>query len=522
MSKAILAARKLSKSFGTNQVLSDIEFEVHPGAAVALCGENGAGKSTLIKLMTGLYQPSSGHIEFCSEKVNWRTPSEGIDAGVAVVHQEFSTMSALSVAENIFIEALPRTRWGLIDRKKLRVQTVNLLDSLEIQLDPDQIVAQLSVAQSQMVEIAKALRTSAKVLILDEPSAVLSQLETQHLFKIINALRLKGLAIVYVSHRLDEIFEICTDIAVIKDGVVTSAGPIADYDQQKIIAAMVGRELGDMFPPKASIERLSEVVLELQQLRNNSFDQAVDLSLYRGEILGIAGLVGSGRTELAQSIYGARAATGRVLLEGRELGKRTPSKCLSAGIAMLTEGRKTDGLFAQSSVAHNYISSTISKGASDFNIATDLAAQRSATVVAQFNVVVDDLGLPISHLSGGNQQKILLGRLLENQPKVLILDEPTRGVDVGAKAEIYRHLRALANSGLAILVISSELIEIVGLCDRVCVMRDGAIAAQLQADEISEDNIMSVAAADDSEQQPLDIEVQCVNVKSISSTQAPI
>ena len=186
MSKAILAARKLSKSFGTNQVLSDIEFEVHPGAAVALCGENGAGKSTLIKLMTGLYQPSSGHIEFCSEKVNWRTPSEGIDAGVAVVHQEFSTMSALSVAENIFIEALPRTRWGLIDRKKLRVQTVNLLDSLEIQLDPDQIVAQLSVAQSQMVEIAKALRTSAKVLILDEPSAVLSQLETQHLFKIIN------------------------------------------------------------------------------------------------------------------------------------------------------------------------------------------------------------------------------------------------------------------------------------------------------------------------------------------------
>jgi len=499
MSKAILAARKLSKSFGPNQVLSDIEFEVHPGTAVALCGENGAGKSTLIKLMTGVYQPSCGHIEFCEQPVNWRTPSEGIRAGVAVVHQEFSTLSALSVAENIFLEALPRNWLGLIDRKKLRADTLNLLASLEIQLDPEQIVGELSVAQAQMVEIAKALRTSAKVLILDEPSAVLSQPETQHLFKIINSLRSKGLAVVYVSHRLDEIFEICTDIAVIKDGVVTSAGAIDNYDHQKIIAAMVGRELGEMFPDKAA-KPIDEVVLELRQLRNNSFDHAIDLTLGRGEILGIAGLVGSGRTELAQSIYGAKAASGQVFLEGVDLHQRTPSKCLAAGIAMLTEGRKTDGLFANSCVAHNYISSTICKEASSLSIAPNLAAQRSEKVVAQFNVVVADLGLPISHLSGGNQQKILLGRLLENQPKVLILDEPTRGVDVGAKAEIYRHLRELANQGLSILVISSELIEVVGLCDRVCVMRDGEMVATLEANEISEDNIMSIAASEETPQ----------------------
>lgn len=496
MALPYLAARGLSKSFGPNEVLKGIEFEIHSGRAVALCGENGAGKSTLIKLLTGLYTPTGGHVEYEGHPAGWTDPRQSLAAGIAVVHQEFSVLGALSIAENIYLGAEPRTRLGLIDRKALKANAQALLSDLGIALDPDALVETLSVADKQMVEIAKALRSEAKVLILDEPTAVLSQNETRHLFRIITDLRKKGLGLVYVSHRLDEIFEICTDITVIKDGSVTSRGPTSDYTHDSIVAAMVGRELGDLFPAKAADPTAGEKVLEVRNLTVATGLPPANLDVHAGEIVGLAGLVGSGRTELALALYGGQAVSGDVNLAGEPMPYRDPAGSIEAGMLMLTESRKDDGLFLNSSVARNFSATTPGLGAHHAAIPPGHDERRAAVLKERRGVVVDHVGLPISALSGGNQQKVLVARLLENRPKLLILDEPTRGVDVGAKAEIYKTLRELANEGMALLAISSELIEIVGLCDRVYVMRDGEIAKELQGEEITEEAIITVAAAE--------------------------
>ena len=495
MAHPALAAKGLTKSFGSNEVLRNIDFEVNAGRTIALCGENGAGKSTLIKLMTGVYTPSAGQVLLDGDPVVFAGPKEAIAAGIAVVHQEFSTISALTVAENVFLEKEPCNRLGLVDRRALRRDCVDLLQQLRIDLDPDATLDRLSVAEAQMVEIAKALRSRARVLILDEPTAVLSHREIDHLFMILRDLREQGMGLVYVSHRLDEIFDVCTDICVLKDGDVTSSGPIDDYDHDRVVAAMVGRSLGELFPPKSGAAADKEPVLSLRGLTAEGGAPPVDLDLRPGEIAGLAGLVGSGRTELALAIFGAARGAGTVELSGTTYGKRTPGRSLAAGLAMLTEDRKANGLFPDASVAWNFAASTLGKGARALALSPRNEEERSRSVVERFSVVVDHVGQPISALSGGNQQKVLIGRLLENAPKILLLDEPTRGVDVATKAEIYRTLRALARDGVAILVISSELIEIVGLCDRVHVMRDGAFVAELHGDAITEDGIMAIAAA---------------------------
>ncbi|HEY8596199.1 MAG TPA: sugar ABC transporter ATP-binding protein [Devosiaceae bacterium] len=496
MTQALLAARDLSKNFGPNAVLRGLEFEVHEGACVALCGENGAGKSTLIKVLSGLLAPSSGHVEYLGEKRDWSGPRESLDAGIAVVHQEFSTIGALSIAENILLGAEPLTRLGLIDRKALNARAKALLDSLDIALPPKKLVDSLSVAEKQMVEIAKALRSDARVLILDEPTAVLSQNETTHLFRLIGELKARGMGLIYVSHRLDEIFQVCTDITVIKDGVVTANGPVSSFTHDSVVSAMVGRELGDMFPPKGTNSANGEHVLEVRDLVVAPGVPPATFHVDAGEILGLAGLVGSGRTELARAIYGADPGPGTVLLMGEPLVRRSPAGSIEAGLMMLTESRKDDGLFLESSVARNFTATTPGLGAHHANIPPGFEERRALAMKDRFGVVVDHVGLPISALSGGNQQKVLIARLLENRPKLVILDEPTRGVDVGAKAEIYRILRQLAHDGVAILVISSELIEVVGLCDRVYVMRHGELARELTGAEITEEAIIAVAAAE--------------------------
>ena len=502
MTTALLAVRGMSKSFGSNEVLRGIDFEIHSGQIIALCGENGAGKSTLIKLMTGLYKPSAGQVEVDGVATDFSGPKDSIAAGIAVVHQEFSTIGALTVAENIFLEKEPKTRLGLIDRKQLKADAMRLLNDLGIDLNPNTVLDRLSVAETQMVEIAKALRSQARVLILDEPTAVLSQRETEQLFRILKDLSARGLGLVYVSHRLDEIFELCSHITVIKDGAVTSAGPIAEYDHDKVVAAMVGRSLGDLFPAKAQSTTTSEPALLVQDLVAEPGKQPANIDAKPGEIVGLAGLVGSGRTELAQAIFGSNPADGEVRLAGEIFADRSPANSLAHGMAMLTESRKTDGLFPESSVAWNFAATTLGKDTNPNALASNNEEQRSVALVDKFKVVVAHVGLPISTLSGGNQQKILLGRLLENTPKILILDEPTRGVDIGAKAEIYHTLRSLADEGVAVLVISSELIEVVGLCDRVYVMRDGEIVGELLGEEISEDGIISLAAAAESDVRP--------------------
>lgn len=500
MNLPLLAARGLSKSFGPNEVLRDIEFEVHAGAGVALCGENGAGKSTLIKLLTGIYHPTSGHVEYLGEERQWSGPRASLEAGIAVVHQEFSTISALSVAENIFLEAEPRNKLGLIDRKEMNARAEQLLSDLGIDLKPRMLVEDLSVADKQMVEIAKALRSEARVLILDEPTAVLSNNETRHLFRIIADLRKRGLGIVYVSHRLDELFEVCSDITVIKDGSVTANDQISNHTHDTVVSAMVGRELGNMFPQKAnSAPDEKPVRLEISELTFMESAPPANLKVSAGEILGIAGLVGSGRTELALAIFGATPSRGSVFLDGELMEGRSPAKSIEQGLLMLTESRKDDGLFASTSVARNFTATTPGRGRHATNIPIGSEQDRAEILRSKFGVVADHVGLPISDLSGGNQQKVLVARLLENNPKVLILDEPTRGVDVGAKAEIYKILQGLADEGMAIMVISSELIEIVGLCDRALVMRDGIIADEIVGDKITEEAIIAVATEAPSE-----------------------
>jgi ABC-type sugar transport system ATPase subunit len=346
-----------------------------------------------------------------------------------------------------------------------------------------------------MVEIAKALRSEARVLILDEPTAVLSLRETDHLFGILKDLRNKGLGLVYVSHRLDEIFEICTHITVIKDGEVTTSGRVEEFNHDKVVTAMVGRSLGDMFPAKSDSRKESQTALEVQDLVVKEASPPISLNVKRGEIVGLSGLVGSGRTETALAIFGANPSQGRVVLNGKDHQNRSPAASLSSRMAMLTESRKVDGLFLESSVALNFAATTLSVERNPLALSPSGDEKRAIPLKQLYHVTADNVGMPVSRLSGGNQQKVLIGRLLESKPEVLILDEPTRGVDVGAKAEIYRSLRQIADSGVGILVISSELIEIVGLCDRVYIMRDGIIAAELKGSEISERAIISIAAA---------------------------
>ena len=494
MAHPVLAGRALCKSFGRNMVLEGVEFAVSAGQVMALCGENGAGKSTLIKMLTGLYAPTGGHVEFMGVPVAWNKPRQSLAAGIAVVHQEFSVIGALTVAENIFLGAEPRTRLGLIDRRELRRRARRLLDDLAITLAPDVLVDSLSVADKQMVEIAKALRSDAKVLILDEPTAVLSQNETAHLFGIIRGLRAKGLALIYVSHRLEEIFDICTDITVLKDGAVTAAGPVADFDHDRVVSAMVGRQLGDLFPPKGQ-RAPGRIMLEVIDFKVSSNAPPVAFHVRAGEILGLAGLVGSGRTALAEALFGSAPASGSVRLDGEPMPQRHPANSIAAGMLMLTESRQDDGLFPNSSVARNFTATSPGFGAHYGIVPAGHDDARAAVLKTRMGVVVDHVGLPISTLSGGNQQKILIARLLENRPRLLMLDEPTRGVDVGAKMEIYRTLRELADQGMALLVISSELIEVIGLCDRVHVMRDGALVEELTGTAISEQAIITVAAA---------------------------
>ena len=446
MADPVLAARGMTKLFGSNEVLRNIDFEVIAGRNIALCGENGAGKSTLIKLMTGIYTPSAGHVLLDGEPVVFAGPKEAIAAGIAVVHQEFSTISALTVAENVFLEKEPRNRLGLVDRRRLRRDCADLLQQLGIDLDPDTPLERLSVAEAQMVEIAKALRSRARVLILDEPTAVLSHREIDHLFRMLRDLRDSG-----NGARL-RLSPAGRDFRGLHRHLRSEGrrrhfrGADRGLRPRQVVAAMVGRSLGELFPPKSGPATDAAPALSLRSLKVEGSETSVDLDLRPGEIVGLSGLVGSGRTELALAIFGAARGAGAVALSGAAYRKRSPGRSLAGGLAMLTEDRKANGLFPDASVAWNFAASTLGKGARALALSPRHEEERSRSVVERFSIVVDHVGQPISALSGGNQQKVLIGRLLENAPKILLLDEPTRGVDVATKAEIYRTLRRLAET----------------------------------------------------------------------------
>ncbi len=474
----LLEVRGLEKSFPGVRALSGVSFDVSAGEVHALLGENGAGKSTLIKIVSGVYQPDAGEILIDGRATRFATPEEAKRAGVATIYQELLLFPELTVAENIFLGHAPRARGGRIDWSAMRAEAEALLASLEIDdLAADQIVGALSVGHRQRVEILRALSHDARILIMDEPTAALTESDVARLFGIVRKLKSRGVGIVYISHRLDELFEIADRVTVLRDGAYVGSRAMAETSAAELVQMMVGRRIETLFPKTAVA--IGAPVLEARDLVRRPMTRNVSLTVRAGEIVGLAGLVGSGRSELAQVLFGITPAEhGDVRLMGEAVTIGSPESARQRGIAYVPEDRGVQGLVRPMSVLHNF--SLAALGALSRLGFIDRAAERrlAEAGVKRFSVKSSSVDEIAGRLSGGNQQKIVLGKWLANNPKLLILDEPTRGIDVGAKAEIHRLMCELAADGVAILMISSELPEVLGMSDRVLVMREGRLVAE--------------------------------------------
>lgn len=490
----VIVAKHISKSFPGVLALDAVDFEAKSGEIHALLGENGSGKSTLTKLIAGVFQPDSGSLEFDGKVARWATPAAAKTAGIHVIYQELVTFGDLTVAENIFITNEPRNRWGLIDYPEMRRRAQAALKELGSNIDVTAKVKTLSVADQQMIEIAKALVGTIKVLILDEPTAVIAGKEVELLFQRLVALKARGVSIVYISHRLEEIFQIADRVTVLKDGKLVGTREIGNVDRNSLVRMMVGRELSDIFPKKKPFLKDAPIVLSTRDFSVGDRVRNANLTLHRGEILGLAGMIGSGRTELAMGIFGGMPITsGSVAVNGENYSTTTPRNSIDRGIGLLTEDRKAEGLLLLLSISANIVAPRLRDVTSGLFLSPAREREAAEVEVRNYQVAAPSVDTKVQSLSGGNQQKVLFGRWIRACDKVLILDEPTRGVDVGAKVEIYKIIRSLADRGVSILMISSELPEVVGMSDRVIVMRDGQIRGELREGQISEESIMSLA-----------------------------
>jgi ribose transport system ATP-binding protein len=488
----MIELKNISKRFPGVKALDRVDFVASAGEIHALVGENGAGKSTLIKVIAGVHRPETGTITFNGREVSWESPQQTRAAGINVIYQEFNLFPELTVANNIFMAQEPLARFRIIDQRRLEARAAELMERLGIDIDPGGKVKFLSVAEQQMIEIAKALAGETRLLILDEPTAVISGREVDILFNRLRYLRDQGVAIIYISHRLEEIFEIAGRVTVLKDGCLVDCLEVAGLDRDRLVSMMVGRELKDIYPPKA--ESRGEVVLRVEDLTVGRRVRGVGFDLHRGEILGLAGLVGSGRTELAHALFGSRVPdSGRVEIGGRVYGSPSPKKSIKTGIGFLTEDRKIEGLILGATIRANITAPTLTRFARAGFIDFKLEKQACGEEMAKYSIAAPHPEVKVVSLSGGNQQKVLFSRWVRACGGVLILDEPTRGVDVGAKVEIHRIIRGLAEDGVAVLMISSELSEIVGMCDRVVVMREGYKTGELSGEAINEEAIMHLA-----------------------------
>jgi ribose transport system ATP-binding protein len=490
----MLKVNAVSKSFPGVKSLDRVDFAVSAGEVRALVGENGAGKSTLTKVVAGVYQPEAGAVEFDGRMVRWASPHEARDAGIHVIYQELALFPELTVAENIFIGEEPRGHFGLVDYAVMERRALKALAQLGITLDPWRKVGGLSVADQQMVEIAKALVREVKLLILDEPTAVISGREVELLFAIVERLRREGVAVVYISHRLEEVFTIADSVTVLKDGRLVGTCRGRDIDRTTLVSMMVGRRLADIYPPRATGWKRGGLVLRAEHLSAGERLKDVSFELYTGEVLGVAGMVGAGRTDLAHAIFGSLPLEGgRLWIDGATRARMTPAEAIARGIGFLTEDRKAEGLFLQLDIAANVTVPTLSEVVRHGLV--DGAAERAAgeEAIIAFTIAASSSRMRVANLSGGNQQKVLIGRWVRACRRVLILDEPTRGVDVGAKMEIYRFIRELADQGIGVLMISSELQEIIGMSDRVIVMREGVLTGELRREELSEEALLGLA-----------------------------
>lgn len=490
----MLTITNMSKSFPGVKALAEMQLNVHAGEIHALIGENGAGKSTLTKLIAGVYRPDEGQMEFDGEIVHWNSARDAKAAGIHVIYQEFVLFPQLSVAENIFLGHERSGKFGLLDHRQTRADALELLRRLGVEIDPDARVGDLSVADQQMVEIAKALVHKVRLLILDEPTAVISGKEVTLLFERLKALKAEGVAIIYISHRLEEIFEICDRVTVLKDGRFVTCRDVGEIDRGSLISLMVGRDMSELFPRKAALDDDAPVVLTARDISVPGRVTRASLSLRAGEVTTLAGMVGAGRSELALGIFGALPiSSGRIDIGGMSFAKITPSEAIDAGIGLLTEDRKGQGLAMLLDVASNISAADLNSVSAWGIIDQSKEMNIARSEIASYQIACRGPRTAVINMSGGNQQKVLVSRWARTCKKVLILDEPTRGVDVGAKAEIYRIVRELAQSGIAILMISSELPEVIGMSDRVLVMREGRITGELTGGDIGEEKIMQLA-----------------------------
>jgi len=490
----MLSLTGISKSFPGVQALSGVNLEVRPGEIHALLGENGAGKSTLIKIIAGAYAADQGEMIFDGAPARWSSPREAKRHGVQVVYQEFALFPQLSVAENIFVGHERRNRFGIVDHARTRHEASEVLARLGVSLDPRASVASLSVADQQMVEIARAMVHRVKLLVLDEPTAVIAGREVTLLFDRLRRLRDGGVAVIFISHHLDEVFAVCDRVTVLKDGELVGTSDIAGVNRERLISMMVGRDLGDLFPPRRAAAAGGQPVLRTEALSIAGRVRDVSIELKAGEIVALAGMVGAGRSELALGLFGALPISGgAIFLDGRRFTSMSPARAIELGMGLVTEDRKSNGLAMLLDVAANITGPALDEVTTRLLVDRRLENAIARQEIERYRIACRGPQTSVATMSGGNQQKVIVARWARICRTVLILDEPTRGVDVGAKAEIYRIMRELADRGLAILMISSELTEVVGMADRVIVMWQGRVTGELQAKDATEESIMHLA-----------------------------
>jgi len=495
MNQLILEVEGVSKSFPGVKALDKVSFDLRRGEVHALVGENGAGKSTLMKILSGVYQPDSGTIRLKGTEVRFRDSTHARDSGIGIIYQELNLIPHLSVAANIFIGREPLTWLGSLDERKMNAEAVAILGRLNLHIDPTVTLNRLPISKQQMVEIAKSLSFDSEVLIMDEPTSALTESEIDELFRVIHTLRDRGVAIIYISHRLEELKHIVDRISIFRDGRHVSTDDYASISMGEIVSRMVGRTLENQFPVRQNVPT-TEKILEVKGIRRVGILHDISFDLFRGEILGIAGLMGAGRSELARAIFGADPIdAGEVLMRGRRLSLRSPSDSIRAGIAYLSENRKQEGLAVKMQLAENVTMANVQGVSQRFGVISrprEMDACRR--YVEELTIRTPSLTQIVNNLSGGNQQKVVVAKWLFCDSKVLIFDEPTRGIDVGTKFAIYELIERLARQGVGVIMISSELPEIMGMSDRVLVLHEGRLEATLVTRETTQEEILNYAA----------------------------
>ena len=493
--KYVLEMENISKEFPGVKALDNVQLKLRPGTVHALMGENGAGKSTLMKCLFGIYEKDSGKILLDGVEVNFKSTKEALENGVSMVHQELNQVLQRNVLDNIWLGRYPMKRF-FVDEKKMYNDTINIFKDLDIKVDPRKKVADLPIAERQMIEIAKAVSYKSKVIVMDEPTSSLTEKEVEHLFKIIKKLKESGVGIVYISHKMEEIKMISDEITILRDGKWISTNDASKITTEQIISMMVGRDLTERFPKKDN--KAKEMILQVKNLTalNQPSIQDVSFELYKGEILGIAGLVGSKRTEIVETIFGMRPKEhGEIILKGKTVKNKSPEDAIKNGFALVTEERRSTGIFSMLDIAFNSVISNLDRYKNKFRLLKNKDIERDTKwIVDSMRVKTPSYSTKIGSLSGGNQQKVIIGRWLLTEPEVLMLDEPTRGIDVLAKYEIYQLMIDLAKKDKGIIMISSEMPELLGVTDRILVMSNGRVAGIVKTSETNQEEIMELSA----------------------------